>query len=70
MYDVSQRASFDALGDWLIEMRSHMEGPASTDCVIFAVCANKVYIQVISELILMLWCHLVLCSLLLLVQCS
>jgi DnaJ family protein C protein 27 len=41
VYDASQRSSFDSLGDWLVEMRSHLPNPTAMDNIIFAVCANK-----------------------------
>ena len=42
VYDVTNRASFEALSDWLIEMRSHLAKPQDLDSVVFVVCANKV----------------------------
>lgn len=42
VYDVSHRSSFDGLGEWLVEMRSHLPRPSDINDVIFAVCANKV----------------------------
>lgn len=42
VYDVTNRASFDALSDWLIEMRNNLPQPSDMDCIVFAVCANKV----------------------------
>lgn len=42
VFDVSRRSTFDSLGEWLVEMRSHVPHPSSMDNVIFAVCANKV----------------------------
>ena len=42
VFDVACRSTFDCLGDWLIEMRSHLPQPSNMDNVIFAVCANKV----------------------------
>ena len=44
MFDVGHRSTFDCLGDWLIEMRSHLPHPSNMDNVVFAVCANKVSI--------------------------
>ena len=43
VYDVGQRSSFDSLGDWLIEMRSHLPHPSDMDSIVFIVCANKVF---------------------------
>ena len=42
VYDASQRSTFDSLGDWLVEMRSHLPDPTNMDNIIVAVCANKV----------------------------
>lgn len=42
VYDVTNRASFEALGDWLIEMRTHLSKPQDMDSIVFVVCANKV----------------------------
>lgn len=42
VYDVTNRASFEALSDWLIEMRTHLTKPQDLDLVVFVVCANKV----------------------------
>lgn len=42
MYDVTNRSSFDALSDWLIEMRNNLPRPTDMDSVVFVVCANKV----------------------------
>lgn len=42
VYDVTNRASFEALSDWLIEMRTHLAKPQDLDSVMFVVCANKV----------------------------
>ena len=43
VYDVTNRASFEALSDWLIEMRTHLAKPQDLDSVVFVVCANKVH---------------------------
>ena len=42
VYDVTNRASFDALSEWLIEMRDNLPQPSDMDSVVFVVCANKV----------------------------
>ena len=42
VYDVTNRASFEALSDWLIEMRAHLTKPQDLDSIVFVVCANKV----------------------------
>lgn len=42
MYDVTNRASFEALNGWLKEMRTHLEKSSDMDKVVFVVCANKV----------------------------
>lgn len=42
VYDVNHRSSFDSLGEWLVEMRSHLPRPSDIDDIIIAVCANKV----------------------------
>ena len=42
VYDVTNRASFEVLGDWLIEMRTNLSKPQDLDSVVFVVCANKV----------------------------
>ena len=46
MYDVSRRSTFNALGDWLVEIRTHLPQPSHLDNVVFAVCANKVHMYV------------------------
>ena len=43
VYDVTNRSSFESLGDWLTEMRSHLHDPGEVDSIVFVVCANKVY---------------------------
>ena len=43
VYDVTNRASFEALSEWLIEMRTHLSKPQDLDSIVFVVCANKVY---------------------------
>ena len=45
MYDVTNRASFEALNGWLKEMRTHLEKYSDMDSVVFIVCANKVKIK-------------------------
>ena len=42
VYDVSDKASFESLEQWLQEMRSEIGNPAEMDGVTFVVCANKV----------------------------
>lgn len=42
MYDVTSRASFDALNGWLKEMRIHLDKSSDIDLIAFVVCANKV----------------------------
>ena len=42
MYDVTNRASFEALNGWLKEMRTHLEKSSDMEKIIFVVCANKV----------------------------
>ncbi|XP_064382978.1 dnaJ homolog subfamily C member 27-like isoform X2 [Halichondria panicea] len=42
VYDVTNRSSFDALSDWLIEIRNNLPQPSDMDSVVFIVCANKV----------------------------
>ena len=44
MYDVTNRSSFDALSDWLIEIRNNLPQPSDMDSVVFIVCANKVWL--------------------------
>ncbi len=44
MYDVTNRSSFDALSDWLIEMRNNLPQPSDMDSIVFVVCANKVWL--------------------------
>ena len=46
VYDVTNRASFEALSDWLIEMRTHLTKPQDLDSIVFVVCANKVCVLV------------------------
>ena len=42
-YDVTNRASFEALGSWLLEMRSHLADPdQDMASLVVVVCANKV----------------------------
>lgn len=42
VYDVTSRASFEALNGWLKEMRTHLDKPSDVDSIAFVVCANKV----------------------------
>ena len=42
VYDVTNRASFEALSDWVVEMRTHLPKPSDMDSIAFVVCANKV----------------------------
>lgn len=42
VYDVTDRASFEALDDWLAEMRSEIGNISEMDNIVFIVCANKV----------------------------
>ena len=58
VYDVTNRASFEALSDWIIEMRTHLSKPQDLDSVIFVVCANKVSCQTYTiNLMLALFAH-------------
>lgn len=42
-FDVTNRASFDALGSWLLEMRNHLADPdQDMASLVVVVCANKV----------------------------
>ncbi|XP_077990113.1 dnaJ homolog subfamily C member 27-like [Glandiceps talaboti] len=41
VYDVCERSSFDALEDWLSEMKQMVGDPTEMDKVVFCVCANK-----------------------------
>jgi len=42
VYDVTDRASFDALGQWLVEMKENLPNSSDMDSITCAVCANKV----------------------------
>lgn len=42
VYDVTNRSSFESLGDWLTEIRSHLHDPGELESIVFVVCANKV----------------------------
>ena len=42
MYDVSSRASFEALDYWLEEMSGEVTSKAEADSITICVCANKV----------------------------
>ena len=56
VYDVTNRSSFDALSDWLIEMRNNLPRPTDMDSIVFVVCANKVRTKLRVYLILDLCC--------------
>lgn len=42
VYDVTNKASFVALNDWITEFRKHMPEPQDMGSIPFVVCANKV----------------------------
>ena len=42
VYDVTNKASFAALNDWITEFRKYMPEPQDMGSVPFVVCANKV----------------------------
>ncbi|PIK61268.1 putative dnaJ-like subfamily C member 27 [Apostichopus japonicus] len=42
VFDVTNRASFDALDSWLAEMRQEIGDPSEMEKVVFCLCANKV----------------------------
>uniref|UniRef100_A0A4W5M5Z3 DnaJ (Hsp40) homolog, subfamily C, member 27 n=1 Tax=Hucho hucho TaxID=62062 RepID=A0A4W5M5Z3_9TELE len=42
VYDVGLRESFDALDNWLGEMKQEMGSQANMESIVFVVCANKV----------------------------
>ena len=42
VYDVSNRSSFEALSNWVIELRENLPKPSDIDLITFVVCANKV----------------------------
>lgn len=42
VYDVTNRASFEALESWLSEMKAEIGNPSDMDNIVFIVCANKV----------------------------
>lgn len=42
VFDVTERATFEALDAWVTEMRSELASAADLDNVVFVVCANKV----------------------------
>ena len=43
VYDASNRASFEELGRWMLELRSNLPNPETDMCkVVIVVCANKV----------------------------
>ena len=41
VYDVTNRASFESLSQWMVEMKENLTKPSEMDSIIFAVCANK-----------------------------
>ncbi|ELU13576.1 hypothetical protein CAPTEDRAFT_146879 [Capitella teleta] len=41
VYDVTNRASFEALESWLSEMKAEIGNPSDMDNIVFIVCANK-----------------------------
>ena len=41
VYDVTNRASFESLSQWMVEMKENLANPSEMDSIIFAVCANK-----------------------------
>jgi DnaJ family protein C protein 27 len=42
VFDVCNKASFDALGGWLLEMRNHLTDPdKDMDSIVIVVCGNK-----------------------------
>ena len=44
VFDVCNKASFDALGGWLLEMRNHLTDPdKDMDSIVIVVCGNKVH---------------------------
>ncbi|XP_070534552.1 dnaJ homolog subfamily C member 27-like [Ptychodera flava] len=42
VYDVTDRASFEALDSWLAEMKQEIGDPLEMEKVVFCVCANKI----------------------------
>ena len=42
VYDVTNKASFTGLTEWIAEFRKHMPDPQEMESIPFAVCANKV----------------------------
>ncbi|KAJ8020653.1 DnaJ-like subfamily C member 27 [Holothuria leucospilota] len=42
VYDVTNRASFEALDSWIAEMKREIGDPSDMERVVFCVCANKV----------------------------
>ena len=56
-YDVTNRASFEALGSWLLEMRSHLADPdQDMASLVVVVCANKVCMYVCTLQLQLLQC--------------
>lgn len=43
VYDVTNKASFTGLNDWISEFRKHMPDPQDMGSIPFVVCANKVW---------------------------
>ena len=41
VYDVTNRASFESLSQWMVEMKENLANPSEIDSIIFVVCANK-----------------------------
>ena len=59
-YDVTNRASFEALGSWLLEMRSHLADPdQDMASLVVVVCANKVRMYVYMYDAVDVMCHMV-----------
>ena len=42
VYDVSSRASFEALDYWMEELRNEVTNKSEADSIVVCVCANKV----------------------------
>jgi DnaJ family protein C protein 27 len=42
VYDVTRRSTFEALENWLTEMKAEIGNPTEMDNMVFVVCANKV----------------------------
>ena len=54
MYDVSDRASFDAIDSWLTEMKSDIGNPKEMENIVFVVCANKVRLSMLNLILICL----------------